>query len=470
MLDRNTNAGYLENCSLNTQAVGLDADGCVWIVSQQGTGFYDIHSDRFTLIGELQGTPVSDIDVTADGAVWITSSSGIWKYDKVSGKLENMTESTSFSPFRACVTSDGNLAFTARNNSIYLLNAATGTVKSVRTDRPDASFQFIEYLDGNRLLLSDGIHQVCLADLESGETESLIDEKVILNKAEVQCLLYEDGLYWIGTTYGLLIYDPATRTVEKQFPDELNIATLGGESVRCLFSDRYGNVWAGTWNGGLRCWMTYEAGFSRFVSDDTPHSLTGNTVRAICDGPDGKVWIGSEEGYLCRFDPEDQSFTDFTPSAGLAFGTAITDLTRIGQLIWITSYGDGITSFDPVAGRAVGKYSLPSNDCMTIMEASDGCIYAGTRAGMYRFNPDAGAFELVDVVGTPFVHSIIEDRNKHLVISTYYQGFGIYDLPTGSYRKVQAALGHLLPVFGCYYVCKRVGEVVEYSFGVACGA
>ena len=442
-----TNAGYLENCSLNTQAVGLDADGCVWIVSQQGTGFYDIHSDRFTLIGELQGTPVSDIDVTADGAVWITSSSGIWKYDKASGKLENMTESTSFSPFRACVTSDGNLAFTARNNSIYLLDTATGTVKSVRTDRPGASFQFIESLDGNMLLLSDGIRQVCLADLESGETESLIDEKIILNKAEVQCLLYEDGLYWIGTTYGLLIYDPAARTVEKQFPDELNIATLGGESVRCLFSDRYGNVWAGTWNGGLRCWMTYEAGFSRFVSDDSPHSLTGNTVRAICDGPDGKVWIGSEEGYLCRFDPEDQSFTDFTPSAGLAFGTAITDITRIGQLLWITSYGDGITSFDPVAGKAVGKYSLPSNDCMTITEASDGCIYAGTRAGMYRFNPGADAFELVDVVGKPFVHSIIEDKNKHLVISTFYQGFGIYDLPTGSYRKVQAAQGEAITSF-----------------------
>ena len=442
-----SNDDYLEQCAPNTLAVSLDADGCIWILSRNGTGYYDIYSDSFTLIEDLQDTAVTDIDITADGTVWLTSSSGILKYDKATGGVSNMTESTSFSPFRACVASDGNLVFTARNNSIYVLNTTSGNVKSVRTDRPGASFQFVESLGDSKLLVSNGLHEVCLADLESGSTESLIDDNLIQNKAEVQCLLYEDGLYWIGTTYGLLIYDPATHTVEKQFPDELNIATLGGESVRCLFSDRYGNVWAGTWNGGLRCWMTYEVGFSRFVSDDTPHTLAGNTVRAVCDGPDGMVWIGSEEGYLCRFNPKDQSFTDFTSYAGVAFGTAITDLTRIGSLIWITSYGDGITAFDPIAGKAVRKYHLPNNDCMTIMKASDGCIYAGTREGMFRFNDSADAFELVDVVGNPFVHSIIEDKSEHLVISTFYQGFGIYDLPTGSYRKIQAAQGEAITSF-----------------------
>jgi len=442
-----TNADYLAHCSLTTQAVRLDADGCVWIVSMLGTGFYDVNTDRFTPVEELQGTIISDIDITADGTIWLTASSGIWKYDKASGKLANMTESTSFSPYMTSVTSDGNLVFTARNNNVYLLDAASGNVRSIRTDHPDAAYEQIEYISGGRLLLSNGIHEVCLVDLESGATQTLIDKKVILNKAEVQCLLYEDGLYWIGTTYGLLIYDPDTQTVEKQFPDELNTATLGGESVRCLFSDRHGNVWAGTWNGGLRCWMTYEAGFSRFVSDDNPHSLVGNTVRAICDGPDGKIWIGSEEGYLCRFDPEDQTFTDFTRYAGVALGTAITDITLIGQQLWITSYGDGITAFDPAAGKAVRKYYLPDNDCMTIMQATDGCIYAGTRQGLYRYNAAADSFELVDVVGKPFVHSLIEDRNGHMVISTFFQGLGIYDITTGSYRKVPSEPGLAITSF-----------------------
>lgn len=442
-----TNADYLAHCASITQAVRLDADGCVWIVTAQGSGYYDVSTDRFTPLENLQGTVISDVDITADGTVWLTSFSGIWKYDKPSGELTNMTESTSFSPYMTCVTADGNLVFTARNNNIYLLDTASGNVRCIRTDRPDAAFEQIEYIGGGRLLLSNGIHEVCEADMDSGATNTLIDRKVILNKAEVQCLLYEDGLYWIGTTYGLLIYDPATQTVEKQFPDELNPATLGGESVRCLFGDRNGNVWAGTWNGGLRGWMTYEAGFSRFVSDDKSNSLVGNTVRAICDGPDGKIWIGSEEGYLCRFDPEDQTFQDYTHFANVALGTAITDITHIGQTLWIASYGDGITAFDPAAGRPGKKYHLPHNDCLTIMQAGDGSIYAGTRQGMYRYNPSSDSFDFVDIVGTPFVHSIIEDGNGHLVISTFFQGLGIYDLSTGSYRKLPSAPGLAITSF-----------------------
>ena len=440
------NADYLDHCSLTTSSIMSDAEGRIWIATSAGTGYYDIYSDAFQVLQDLD-VSASDIDLAPDGTVWLTSSQGIFSYSSETGKLKRVTEATSFSPFRSCMVSDGNLAFTARNNSIYLLNTSNGNVKAVRTDRESADFQQIEYVGGSKILAGDGLHEICLIDYETGETESLIDSRVILNKAEVQCILYHEGLYWIGTSYGLLIFDPATRLLEKQFPDEQNPASLGAESVRCLFRDREDNVWAGTWNGGLRGWMQFEEGFSRFVSDETPHTLFGNTVRAVCDGPDGLIWIGSEEGFLCRFNPEDQTFEDFTSTAGVAFGTAITDLTRIGSLIWITSYGDGITSYDPVKCKAVRKYSLPSNDCMTILQASDGNIYAGTLQGLYRLNPATDSFEIVDIVGRPFVHGIIEDNEHRLIISTYFQGFGIYDLATSSYKKEQVASSDVINNF-----------------------
>ena len=433
------NPDYLDGCSLNTSSIMTDAEGCIWVVSSRGTGFYDIHSDHFTILEELQGASVRDIDLTPDGKVWITTSEGILNYTKQSGVLTRVMQSSAYSPFRACVTPGGNLAFTASNSSIYILDTSAGNVRAVSSDKPEASFRYIEYVGGTKVLTSNGLHEICLTDMESGKTETLISSDVILNKAEVQSLLYNQNLYWIGTSYGLLIYDPLTKSLERQFPDEHNISTLGAESVRCLFSDSYGNVWAGTWNGGLRCWMSYEAGFSRFVPHDTPHTLVGNTVRAVCDGPDGSIWLGTEEGHLNRFNLSDQSFDDFTEEADIAFGTAITDITRIGSLLWITSYGDGITVFDPVRGRLFRKYSLPCNECMTIMQASDGNIYAGTMQGLYRLNQSSDTFELVEIVGRPFVHSLIEDKRQRLIIGSYLQGFGIYDLPTSSFRKEQSA-------------------------------
>ena len=260
------NPDYLAGCSLNTSSIMTDAEGCVWVVSSLGTGFYDIYSDHFTILEELQGASVRDIDLTPDGKVWITTSEGILNYSKQSGVLTRVMQSSVYSPFRTCVTPGGNLAFTASNSSIYLLDTSSGTVRAVSSDKPEASFRYIEYVGGAKVLTSNGLHEICLTDMESGKTETLISSDVILNKAEVQSLLYNENLYWIGTSYGLLIYDPLTKSLERQFPDEHNIATLGAESVRCLYGDGYGNVWAGTWNGGLRCWMSYEDGFSRFVN------------------------------------------------------------------------------------------------------------------------------------------------------------------------------------------------------------
>lgn len=433
------NADYLAACSLNTSSIMQDSKGCIWIVSSANTGFYDISSNNFTVLEDLEGSPVRDIDLTPDGLVWLTATEGIWKYDNRTGTLSKAAESQSFSPYRCCVAGDNSLAFTSRNNSIYLLDTAAGTVKEVRSDRESATFQQIVYVGGSNVLVSDGLHEICLVNLETGKTESLIDSSVILNKAEVTCILYKDGLYWIGTTYGILIYDPVTHSLEKQFPDEHSIATMGAENVRCLYDDKNGNVWAGTWDGGLRGCMAYEEGFRRFVPDDTPHSLFRSSTRAICDGPDGQIWIGSEGGHLSRFNPEDQTFEDFTSAAGIAFGTAITDIERIGSLLWITSYGDGIRVFDPDNGKVVRKYSLPVNDCMTVLQASDGFIYAGTTRGLFRLDNSSDSFKIVDAVGTPFVHSMIEDDQEHLIISTYFRGFGIYDIPTATYWKGQDA-------------------------------
>ena len=434
------NADYLAGCSANTFSIKLDAEGCVWTGSIDGVGFYDIFSDSFTVLEGLQEIPIRDIELTADGNVWLISPEGIWKYDKQSGELERAITDAAVSPSRACVTGNGNLAFTAGDNRIYLLNAGSGSIKAIESDRQNASFNHIEYVGENKVLISDGANEICLADLGTGNTAVLLDADVYHNQTEVQCLLYDEGLYWIGTSNGLLIFDPLSRYTEVQFPNESNSASLGGESVHCLFSDINGNVWAGTRNGGLR--FTHHTGFSRFVSRGTLNSLKGSNIRAVSEGPDGNIWIGSEEGYLSRMNPDTYTFDDFTSVAGIAPGTRITDITRIGSLLWITAFGEGIIAFDPVRGRTVHRYSLADNDCMAIMQASDGELYAGARHGLFRLDKASDSFILMDDLGTPFVHSLVEDRYRHLIISTYLHGFGIYDIPTSSYTNIEDEAQH----------------------------
>jgi len=432
------NKEYLDGCTHNTGAIAKDNQGHIWISTSDGTGFYDTYSDKFTILKELAGQTFRNIEITTDGQVWLTSSQGVWKYSKKSGTLMQLMESSSFSPYRTCVTEDGKLVITARDNCIYLIDPDTGNITQVRTDRSDASYNHIEYLGGSKVLINDGNDSIVIADYLTGLTEKIIDSGVFPAKAEVQCLLYQDGLYWIGANCGLLIYDPDSRTMEMQFPNRLNMINLGGESVRTLFCDSYDNIWAGTWNGGLRCCIPVTPTFSRFSSQGPRNALPGGTIRSICEDPYGYIWVGSESGYLSRYDRKNQQFDDYSTASGISLGTIITDISCIDSQIWISTFGEGITIIDPVSKRPVRKYSLPNNQCMTVIKTSDGEILAGTHQGLFLLDRSTDSFKPIDAVGTSFVHSLLEDNNHNLYISTYYHGFGVLDLETFTFKKVSA--------------------------------
>ncbi len=435
------NQDYLDNCSQNTLALKEDNDKCMWISTSQGIGYYDTFIDKFTIIKELEDYTVNDIDIMDDGTVWLTSSSGIWKYSKDDSTLTKVLESDSLEPFRSCVVENNNLAFTAQNGAVYLLDSFSGNLWAVKSQTESAEFRHIEYVGKNRVLISDGRRRACTMDISTGQVSTIVDSDILENKAEIFCLLLKDGLYWIGTAYGLIIYDPETGEMEIQFPDDLDSSKLGGESVRCLFEDTDGNVWAGTYNGGLRCWMSYEEGFSRFCQDESQNSLIGNSIRSVCEGPDGMIWLGSEEGYLSRFNPETKTSTDFTHESGISYGTSITQMITVDKKLWIATYGEGVLVFDPARGKAVKKYNLPANDCLCIIQTPDKNIFVGTSAGLLKYDSHTDSFAREEIVGRMFIHSLMTDRFQNLLLGVFSQGICSYDYKSGSFKKAYALQG-----------------------------
>lgn len=426
------NEDFLASCSQNIITIIKDYDQNIWIGTSDGIGRYDLMSDSFIPLDELKGLRIHDIDVDTEGNVWITTNYGIWRYSREDGLLSLKIQSDDFTPFRACISDNNDLIFTAANNYIYIYDINTESLRQIKARDDDSEFKHIDFVEGSTFLVSNGSNSVCTIDTSNGETFILADSTVI-ETATVNCVLSKNGQYWIGTTFGLVLYDPATGEIERQFPDELNSASLGGEFIYALYQDVDGNMWACTNNGGLRCWMSYDSGFSRFNANDPSNSLEGNTVRAICNDNSDNIWIGSEEGYLCRFDPSKKTFQDFTKVSKIPNGTAITDITLIGSLLWITTSGSGIYVFDPLAGCTVKHYELPSKFCMSVLESSDGNIYAGTKTGLYKHDLSTDTFNKVDVVGEAYVRCILEDKKSCLILGTT-KGVGIYNIRKDTYN------------------------------------
>jgi ligand-binding sensor domain-containing protein len=104
-----------------------------------------------------------------------------------------------------------------------------------------------------------------------------------------------------------------------------------------LAVDNDGNVWCGTWGGGLsrfdgKAWKTYT------VKDGLP----GNHIFMLrLDDKDGKLWIGTNRG-LARFKPEGSGFNVMTQRDGL-FADNVFSMTRAQDgTLWIGSFG-GVT-------------------------------------------------------------------------------------------------------------------------------
>ena len=432
------NPDYLESCSRMTTAIGVDVDDNIWMCSSDGMGFYDVNVDLFTPVHELDGQEVVDIDFDATGNAWITTSGGIWFCSRKDHKVEKKVSSDLFSPQFSCFTDKGELVFTAANSNIYTYDPKSSSLRVVKAEPEEgtSAFRQLAYIGGRYVLAASDPKHVARVNIDDGKVEMLIDSRQIENMAEIQSIIVSGrgNYYWIGTSYGLIIYDNLTKKIERQFPDRSEKNALGGESVRYLYEDKQGNIWAGTWNGGLRCWMAYQDSFGRYLADGLEGSICGETVRSISPDRYGYIWVGTEEGHLNRFSLQSETFEDFTSRTGIPYGISIIDIEQVGNDLWIATYGSGLYVFDPKTCRTVRHCNLPSKHCMTILQTSDSDVYVGTTEGLFLYDPSKDDFDLVDVVGKKFIHCLHEDKDHRLWVGSHGSGLGTLDLDDGYFR------------------------------------
>lgn len=109
--------------------------------------------------------------------------------------------------------------------------------------------------------------------------------------------------------------------------------------VVSLEVDRQGNVWAGTWGGGL---SRYDG--KKWVSYTTADGLPGNHVFMLHLDGQGKLWIGTNNG-LTQW--QDGKFTKaMTTADGLFANNVFAMATTPAGDLWIGSYG-GVAHLRP---------------------------------------------------------------------------------------------------------------------------
>jgi ligand-binding sensor domain-containing protein len=228
-----------------------------------------------------------------------------------------------------------------------------------------------------------------------------------------------DGDMWIG-----LIADGVDRLKDGKVRHYDTANGLPNNFINAVLYDRSQTLWAGTWGGGLCC---MEGG--QFVSKDVPdrntvvcamledsrgglwiggqrskpeivhlvngHSevvplnsrLAGTDIRALAEGKDGSIWVGTQGDGLYRLNDGRQ--THFGRGDGLSNEAIRSLYVDAGGVLWIATFGGGLDRFkDGKFASFTTKNGLPNDSLGYIVDDAAGNLWCGSLGGIFRVAKD----------------------------------------------------------------------------------
>lgn len=431
------NKEYQSHCSKMTNKLVVDGDGCIWILTHTGIGYFNPESNEFHPVENNTSGRKWDIAIDSEGRVWLAIGTHILRYEKSDDSISTILTKTS-DVNDLCVNGN-DLVFTDEDGGLFSYSIKSGLVEPIRSSFTGKNgrkvrYEGLAFIDGKRILTSTSNGKILELDLESKSEKVVIDYSGEAIASRVLSLMVRGQEYWIGTQTGAFIYDAVTGDVERQIYSEGGNGSLVGQYVRDFFTDRDGNVWASTLTG-LKGWINYGGRFERYVYDGTENSPSGISICAAVEGPDGNIWFGSDEGKVFSFNPGTKKFKDYTGRIGIPEFSAIDDLEFKDNLLCVISYGYGLSVYDIEHDKLVGRVPSSSFKNITPLPGNDFRAYIGCTGGLYYLEGLNSTPVRLEGVAHNMITDISEIVNDKCWIGTYGGGFGQIDIKTSTYTS-----------------------------------
>lgn len=301
------------------------------------------------------------------------------------------------------------------------------------------------------------------------QNESPRFEKLSLEKGVPLNLTYcmmkdSKGYLWFGTMYGLVKYDGREYTVYKNDPNDST--SISFDDVISLYEDKNGNIWVGTWGGGLNKFNTLTGIFTRYLyNPKNKNGINDNIIWSITQDNSGNIWLGTQTGGLNKLDINKNEFTHYN-----VYSADTSDKkNNTVRIVYTDKHGnvwagtnDGLAKYLSAKNKlefykneTKNKSSLSNNSVSSIYEDKEGNFWIGTFNGLNKFNSDT-TFSLIDINpgnklnGGNIIYSVYEGHNKNLWIGTqaglvkYNPAKNIYKRYTHNNENLSSISGNVI--------------------------
>lgn len=348
-------------------ALAAEASGALWI-GTTGGGLYRLtpgagHFERVAHAGNgrLPDDRVQALRLGRDGQLWV----GTWR-----GLVRKRPGADRFEPVPLQGAGGG----------------AAGSAVTMLGEGPDARL-WVGLRDGGLALLDPATAQVTWVEHGSGGNGVSF---AVASSTEV----------WVGRTDGLDLRDARSGALLQRLQRSLHKPWgLAGHNVVALLRDASGQMWVGSYGGGIQRHTPSEGIWVRRGEGADGSPFADGDVRSLHQLRSGEIWAGTPTGAVAVLDDRLALRTQLLPQslpggiAGFKGGLAGAITEAADGSVWVGS-DTGIYVFSPDR-RLLAHHAVGGVRTRRLLAAADGSLWAATQDGVHRLQPGAQRFERV---------------------------------------------------------------------------
>jgi signal transduction histidine kinase/ligand-binding sensor domain-containing protein/DNA-binding response OmpR family regulator len=357
----------------------IDKTGVLWISAKDG-GVNKVVpiTDKFNyrkLVGKPQNRSENNVRAVmkdSRGRLWLCTKDGmvyVYENEKPVSVLINTPQNVGY-VYSIIEDSKGNIWLGTKGNGLFKASPIDPgksfyALSNFRNDKSDKNSLSSDMVYS---VIEDRKGRIWVATLGGGiNLMTVLEGKTIFKNyynafstypfswANVIRHLNEDdqGRIWVGTSNGLLIFDP-NKVSDKGYNYQKyqkvrgDRSSLGNNSVQYIYKDKTGQMWVGTFGGGLNKVIRHANGDIKFEVFTTENGLSNDVVLGITGDQQNNIWIATEGG-LSQFNPRNKTFKNYDSYDGLpesGFSEATCFSAGNGKLYF--GCIDGYISFNPL--------------------------------------------------------------------------------------------------------------------------
>ena len=356
--------------------------------------------------------------------LWLGTSSGIFQYNGFSMKPIHFPDSIADRDVTALYQDQEDVIWIGTRSGGVYHGSQSGKITSVQWEERVSEASITGFVEdkvgqlwmstyGKGLYMFDGARLVHL-----GTDTGLLDNDLYHVIAD------RNGRIWVATDRGINIcsYDPVTGArIQK-----LERGKLPDQITRALHEDKDGNIWIGTYEGGIVRYNAASDTLDLYLEDDDLGYITYLTTFDSLE-----LWVGTSRG-LWRYQYQSGRFSRILSAEKLSHSLIRTLVKDIEGNLWVIREDNDIYS----TFRPFENLELEIDEVQALYVDLAGTFWVGTTSGLYSGVHGASRTSLEPHLASLGINvtGILADPGGRLWLGTMDHGLIIYDPTEGSYE------------------------------------